>query len=374
MTADGDWLRRWVPDGLPPPPPMAQTVAKQLIGHIRAEIEQAPDGALPFERFMYLALYAPGLGYYTAGSVKFGADGDFVTAPEISPLFGQCLATFCRDSLSACDGDSIVELGAGSGALAKQLLGTLPEAPRIRYRIVEPSADLRERQQQTLREPIERGIDIDWLDAPPSHWRGVLLANEVLDALPVALISNDQEAQTRKVSWQDGKLVWADKLTAADWQVHIPHLAQWLKTVTSGMQAGAALFLDYGGSGQELALRGNALRCHYRHRVHADPLSLPGLQDITADVNFSAVAVAAKQIGLDISGYTTQANLLLGLGIDRLIDPSPAQTASQFETLQGMKTLLLPEEMGERIKAICLSRGLNIAAPGFGHRDLRARL
>ena len=388
---------------LPEPDPVAAAHSARLLDQIRAEIDAA-GGSIAFARFMALALYAPGLGYYCAGTRKFGPGGDFTTAPELSPLFSRCLARQCREILDALGGGTILELGAGSGIMAADLLRelhTLNALPE-RYAILELSGDLRDRQQQTLadRTPdlLERVV---WLDTLPEagSLRGVILGNEVLDALPVECFRITPHGPRRlEVAWTDAGLIRRegvedDAVTAAVTHIearigqrlpegylseYAPQLPEWLQSVTEPLAAGAALFIDYGYSQRDYYHPERAtgtLRCHYRHRVHDDPLRLPGLQDITAHVDFTAVAQAGQAAGLHVAGYTHQNYFLFGCGLlELLAELDPADTVHYLDQARQVKLLTLPGEMGERFQAIALTRNLDIPLRGFSFRDERRRL
>lgn len=389
-----------LPADWPVPTNEARALSERLVEFIRAEIETS-DGYIPFARYMALALYAPGLGYYSAGAHKIGAQGDFVTAPDVSPLFARCIARSCESVFDQVGEADIFELGAGTGTLAAELLLDLQACGRLpqRYRILEPSADLRERQQHYLHMTIPEYFDrIEWLDAPPAEpWRGLLLANEVLDALPVDMFGwSPGEVVEYGVNWSGRGFSWemrpADAALAATAENYAENFAwaqgyrsevnttltPWLSTVTEKMHAGAALFIDYGYPRSDYYRAERAqgtLLCHYRHRAHADPLLLPGLQDITAQVEFTAVAEAAQAAGLDVRGFTTQAHFLLDNGIERLLAETTPDMVSEYLRLAAQaKTLLLPGEMGERFKAMLLTRGLTQQVSGFQGRDLRSRL
>lgn len=384
---------------LPEPPPEARAVGERLRGHLRALLS-ARGGAIPFRDYMEQALYAPGLGYYSAGSHKLGAAGDFVTAPEISPLFARTLARPCAQVLQSLGGGDILEVGAGTGRMAADLLaelealGSLPE----RYRILELSAELRERQAQTLQREVPALAErVEWLDGLPERLTGVVLANELLDAMPVHRFCVDGAAAAElyvteaagEFAWQTGP--WSDpRLPArlrsiesvlsaplADGYVSEINLAaeDWLRSVAGLLEAGLVLLVDYGHTRAEYyhpqRFMGT-LQCHYRHRVHGDPLSLPGLQDITAHVDFTAVAEAGCEAGLELVGYTNQANFLLGSGLAELVAAGDA--AAQLTQANAIKRLTLPQEMGESFKVIGLGRGRLPALPGFALRDLRNRL
>jgi len=296
-----------IPADWPVPDAAALAVSAALVEHIRAEIAAA-GGWIDFARYMELALYAPGLGYYSAGARKLGGQGDFTTAPETSALFSRCVARSCEAVLTRLGGGDVLEVGAGSGVMAADLLrelearGSLPE----NYFILERSADLRERQRMYLTQRLPHlGARIRWLDrAPAQAWRGVLVANEVLDALPVTLFGWRPDAVTEYgVVWDRDRFAWAARPAApvpagriaawaaacrwdADYRSEFtPSLAAWLEVLTENLAAGAALFIDYGYPRHEYYhadRRRGTLLCHYRHRAHPDPLVLPGLQDITA--------------------------------------------------------------------------------------------
>ncbi|MFN2308690.1 MAG: class I SAM-dependent methyltransferase [Gammaproteobacteria bacterium] len=390
-----------IPADWPVPDASARAVSEALAAHIRSEIAAA-GGWLAFARYMELALYAPGLGYYSAGAHKLGAQGDFTTAPEVSALFSRCLAHSCAAVLAQLGGGDLLEVGAGSGAMAADLLLELETLGRLpkRYLILERSADLRERQQaHLLRRLPHLAARIHWLDTAPTHdWRGVLVANEVLDALPVTLFGWRPEAVVEiGVGCEGERFVFAEQPAApavaarvkawagefswaADYRSEFaPSLAPWLEALTERMTQGAALFTDYGYPRREYyhaeRARGTLL-CHYRHRAHPDPRLLPGLQDLTAHVDFSAVAEAADALDLHVAGFTTQAQYLLDAGIEGLLAEA-LDTGTQGDYLRltaQAKTLLLPGEMGERFKALLLTRGVDGPVAGFGGRDLRGRL
>ncbi|HRD65842.1 MAG TPA: SAM-dependent methyltransferase [Candidatus Competibacter sp.] len=398
-------------DIFPAPDPVAAAHGARLLDRIRSEIAEA-GGAISFARFMDLALYAPGLGYYRAGARKFGPGGDFVTAPELSPLFSRCLARQCREILARLGGGTILELGAGTGVMAADMLrelralNALPE----RYAILELGGELRERQRQTLAERTPDLLErVVWLDAlPEPGLRGVVLGNEVLDALPVERFRITPDGPRRlEVAWNGADpvtmglapgLEWVEgaddpALTAAvmrieaelGWRLpegyvseYVPRLADWVRAIAESLVAGALLFVDYGYSRREYYHPERAdgtLLCHYRHRVHADPLILPGLQDITASVDFSAVADAACAVGLEVAGYASQNYFLFGCGLmDLLAEVDSADTVRYLERVRQVKLLTLPGEMGDRFKAIALTRGVDIPLCGFAFRDERCRL
>ncbi len=389
---------------LPEPDADAREHSARLAELIRTQIAAA-GGALPFWRYMELALYAPGLGYYSAGARKFGTDGDFVTAPELGGLFARCVADALAPVLRQLGEEAIfLELGGGSGAFAECALfrlaqiGTLPS----RYAILEPSADLRARQHERLAAelPAELFARVEWPDAPPQEsWDGVLFANEVLDALPTTRFAIvDDEAMEECVALDDaGRFVREERpadalLRAALRNVErgleakfdegyrsevLPQLPFWLDAVAGTMERGALLFADYGHPRREFYAaerRDGTLMCHYRHRAHADPFLWPGLQDITASVDFTALAEAGTRIGFDLAGYCAQAQFLIGNGLGDALEA--AQALPEFERLrivQEAKRLTLPDAMGERFQAMGFQRGVDFES-AFALGDLSGRL
>ncbi len=384
---------------LPKPDPAAQAQSEALIQRIHTAIEKV-GGKLPFARYMEMALYEPGLGYYSAGSTKFGEAGDFVTAPEISPLFSRCVARQAHQVLAALGEGDILELGAGSGVMAAEILLELARGERMpeRYLILESSADLRDRQRHTIeRAAPEHLARVYWLDSlPETPIRGVVLANEVLDAMPVHRFSiTEHGAQELYVAWQDERFVALEgelssqPLTAA-LQPIITTLAPsyhseinlfapaWINSLAAVLEQGLLLSFDYGFPRAEYyhpQRYMGTLMCHYRHRAHDDPFVYPGLQDITAHVDFTAVAKAGVAAGFDLAGYTTQSAFLLASGITAFAeDTDYADTAQHLATVQALKRLTLPSEMGELFKAIALSKGLQQDWLGFALADHRHRL
>ena len=349
---------------------------------------------------MELCLYAPGLGYYSAGQRKFGAGGDFVTAPEISPLFGQCLAHSCRTVLESVGGD-ILEFGAGSGQLAVDILGELQHDTCLpgRYLILERSAELRQRQHQVLQQQLPQLLDrVSWIDClPESGFHGVMLANEVLDAMAVERFQwdgrvaslfhvgcEDETFQWRLLQQQDETAAAVEAL-AASCQLPPGYISElnvalpaWVQSVAERLKQGMLLLIDYGYPRREYyhpQHSSGTLMCHYRQRAHDDPFLWPGLQDITAHVDFTAVAEAALATDLDVGGYTTQAFFLLDCGLEELMQKAgPTDSTHYIQLAQQAKTLILPGEMGERFKCIGLTRGLTTTVPGFRLQDFRNRL
>jgi SAM-dependent MidA family methyltransferase len=376
--------------------------AAHVLQRIRERIIAA-GGWLPFADYMQLALYEPGLGYYSAGSHKLGAGGDFTTAPEISPLFGRCLARQCAEVLEPLQGGDIVEVGAGSGRLAFDVLVELAVHTALpkRYRILEVSADLRARQRALLSQlPAELADRVEWLDAPPTApWRGVLLANEVLDALPVEVFAwRAGQPQARGVALDaHGALVWQERAAPAALATEIARLttevggdawpegftselctrtAPWIASITQTLERGIALFIDYGLPRRDYyhpQRASGTLRCHYQQRAHDDPFAHPGLEDITAWVDFTRVAEAADSAGLEVLGYATQAALLLGLGIEAHV-VGAGDDLTRMRRASEARQLLMPTEMGETFKAIALGRDWNAPLAGFAHQDLRRLL
>jgi SAM-dependent MidA family methyltransferase len=381
---------------LPHPDAISAAHSARCADYVRARIRDA-GGSISFAEFMHYALYAPGLGYYSAGTRKFGEGGDFVTAPEISPLFGRVIARQCAGVLQNVPDGSVLEFGAGSGRLALDVLRTLEELDAVpaEYRILEVSADLRERQERLLHEEVPGlASRIRWLDRMPDTHRGIVLANEVLDALPVErfMRRSDGIYQLRVVD-EDGEFVFVDEpapdvLAKAldsierdigeqlpDNYVSEVSLAApaWLRDVAQMLDHGMILLFDYGVSRREYYApdRGEGwLRCHFRHRAHSDPLILTGIQDLTAWVDFSAIAEAAVGSGLDILGYVSQSQFLIAGGIRaELHELAELPLESQLQTAARIKILTLPGEMGENVKCIGLARGDVATPPAFDSAD-----
>ena len=372
----------------------------RLEHRIREEIERA-GGWIGFARYMQLALYEPGLGYYSAGARKLGAAGDFVTAPEVAPVFSRCLAVQCEEVLRALGGGDVLELGAGSGVMAADLLQELARRGVLpgRYLILDVSADLRERQRATLEATVPGIMDrIEWLDRWPDGFSGVVVANEVLDAMPVErFVVRGGAVHALGVTWQLGRLQWSEApagAALAEAARAIEHdtggwpdgyasevnlgLAGWFAALAASLERGVLLFVDYGLPRRELYAperRDGTLLCHFRHRFHADPFVHPGLQDITAWVDFTAVAEAAAAAGLGVAGYTTQAHFLIGSGLGGfLADVADLDVVSRVNLSRQAMVLTLPGEMGERFKAIALAKGYDAPLCGFAARDLRHTL
>ncbi|HYW92882.1 MAG TPA: SAM-dependent methyltransferase [Gammaproteobacteria bacterium] len=378
---------------LPEPPEEALAHSRRLQARVREEIAAA-GGRIGFDRYMELVLYAPALGYYSAGARKIGADGDFVTAPEISPLFSRCVARQAAPVLRALGGGTILELGAGSGRMAADILVELEALALLpgRYLVLEPSGELRERQQATLDERCPQLADrLEWLDSlPPEPIEGVILGNEVVDALPVKRFRHDRGWQELCVSTGPEGFTWraeaAGEPLVRALETSVPalpdgyeseidlNLPAWMTGVAGALARGMVLLTDYGLPRRAYyhpqRTRGT-LMCHYRHRAHEDPFLYPGLQDITAWVDFSALADAGIAAGLELAGYTTQAHLLLAGGLEAMAaEVEPADTRAQAELSRQIKLLTLPSEMGERFKAMAFTRGDVPLPDGFDLRDL----
>lgn len=379
-------------DSLPPPDPRAAALGDRLAAKIRGEID-SNDGWISFDRYMEMVLYAPGLGYYSAGSPKLGSQGDFVTAPEISAIFGRVLAGQLAELLATLERPVVLELGAGSGRLARTLLDALrvAGATPCEYWILELSAELKERQRRTL-EP--HAPHVHWLDALPNEgFEGIVLANEVADALPVSVfVKRAGAALPLGVRRNGDAFTWAEGPVEPPLGAAVAALEQelgqvlpdgyrselcmrlpaWIASIAAPLTRGAILLIDYGLGRREYyhpERSQGTLICHYRHRAHADPFILPGLQDVSAWVDFSACADAGLTSGLAVAGYTTQGQFLLHGGAAQMLE-ALTDRERLLET-QALKTLILPGEMGERFKLLLLSRSVTMDLPG---RDLRDRL
>jgi SAM-dependent MidA family methyltransferase len=370
-------------------------------GHLQ-QLIAAADGFLTFERYMNAVLYAPGLGYYSGGAEKLGAGGDFFTAPELSRLFGACVAVQCAQILPHLESGVILEVGAGTGRLAADVLTRLDQAHQLpaQYRILEVSADLRDRQRRFLTQSAPQYLDlIRWIDAPPEdEYEGIVIGNEVLDALPAARFRwypdrvEELGVQYREQQWvsaarpapaimtEDCRILERD---AGGWDPgyvseYCPQLIDWTRAVTRSLSRGAALWIDYGLPRAQYYLRERhegTLLCHFRHRAHDDPFFFPGLQDITAWVDFTRLAEASRECAFDLAGFTTQAHFLAGCGIDQEMHRLAGDNQKAFARLASeARQLMLPGEMGERFKAMGWLRGLDLALCGFALRDLRPSL
>jgi len=376
---------------LPPPSPEALAHSTRLRELILRDIEMQ-GGWVPFSRYMELALYAPGLGYYTAGARKFGSAGDFVTAPEISPLFGRTLARQAAE-IMAHSTPQVLELGAGSGRLAVDMLLELEQLNSLpeHYSILEVSADLRQRQQTLLqaRAPHLAGR-VSWLEELPDSINGAVIGNEVLDALPVHVVHwGKEEIFERGVSGNAGSFEWQDRLVENDallqiaQQIAMPEdsiseISLTARGLTGSLcqrlGQGALLLIDYGFGEREYyhpQRTQGTLMCHYRHRAHDDPFFLAGLQDITAHVDFTAVAESAINSGARLLGYTSQAHFLLNSGITGLLqEVLPENPRDYLPLSMQVQKLTSPAEMGELFKVIAFGKGLEERLSGFANGDL----
>ena len=380
---------------LPAPGPDALAHSERLQTHIRADIA-THGGWVSFARYMELALYAPGLGYYAAGAAKFGAAGDFTTAPEMSALFGRTLARQVAQGLAHSGGD-ILELGAGSGRLACDLLlalereGQLPE----QYLILELSAELKARQRDCLQQHALHLLErVTWLERLPESFRGVIIGNEVLDALPLHVVMRrDGNFYERGVGLSETGFAWrdvtlnnaalqniAEQLDLPDGYITEINLAApaLIASLAEALNSGLMLFIDNGfprATFYHPQRDQGTLMCHYRHHAHGDPFLYPGLQDITAHVDFSAVADAGITQGCELMGYTTQAHFLINCGITELLaEISPEDVATYLPLANQVQRLLSPAEMGELFKVIVFGQGVDAPLIGFGNGDQRQRL
>jgi len=381
----------------PEPDSEALAHSARVVERVQTEIE-GRGGVLPFDRYMDLVLYEPGLGYYASGTRKFGRQGDFVTAPELGSLYGRCVARQVAQILVQLDGGSLLEFGAGSGVLAATVLTELAERDSLpaEYLIVEVSPALRSQQQQTLAGQIEQNlVKVRWLDSlPESGFRGVILANEVLDAMPIIRFRVGAEGHmTAGVVRRNGHLDWSwqrdpsqdgriDRLVqqyglVADYTSEVnPRAAAWMQTVGRVLDAGLILVMDYGYPGAEYyhyERSDGTLMCHYQHRAHMDPFLYPGLQDLTAHVDFSAVAAAGQLAGLDIAGFTSQEAFLLSTGVLDLVAHESSGPVDPKLSAE-LKQLTLSSEMGESFKALAMVKHIDSPLLGFSLRDRRVAL
>lgn len=394
-----------VESALPVPDREALAVSQELSTRIAAEIARH-GGWLSFARYMEMALYEPGLGYYSNPGQVFGAAGDFVTAPELTPLFGATLARqvspWLKDPALAGSGQVVLEVGGGSGMLAAQLLNALDNVGHheVRYLILELSAERREHQRQTLKSLAPGLMDrVGWLETFPESFAGVVVANELLDAMPVQLFEWQADAgaelQEMGVTWVDGQFAWAprpadavltetvtalrNRLGPEGAQWHSPYRSEicpaqqaWMRTLADCMTAGVVMLLDYGFAAPEYyhpQRDQGTLMCHYRHRSHADPFLWPGLSDITAHVDFTALAQSATAEGFSLVGYTSMAAFLLNAGLlDELADLPREPESFWFAQAQAVQQLISEAEMGELFKVIAFEKNLREAASvlGFG--------
>lgn len=379
---------------MPQPDEESLAHSQRLILTIVEAIHQA-GGSISFADFMQRALYTPNLGYYSAGLQKFGEKGDFITAPEISPLFSHCLANHCQHILQTLESPIIIEFGAGSGIMCADILARLAHLHclPVQYAILEVSAELQQRQYITLKNTVPHLLPkVRWLTRlPDEKIQGIVLANEVIDAMPVSRFQwNKNDISEFYVSWNGENFEWQlqtmknPRLRAAieKYSTDLPEnyvseinpfLGAWISSVSDIIEKGAMLLIDYGFPRHEYyhpQRNQGTLLCHYRHRVHDNPLILVGLQDISAHVDFTTIAESAEQNHLEIAGYTNQANFLLDCGLTTLLSEYDSQNTKQYIALtQGIKKLILPTEMGEFFKVISLTRGLSIDFIGFSRND-----
>jgi len=384
---------------LPEPDAAAREHSAALVAQIQSAITDA-GGCISFTEFMHRALYTPGYGYYSGGLQKFGEEGDFTTAPEVSPLFSQSLAVQCAQVLGELGHADVLEAGAGSGIMAATILtelehlGMLPD----RYYILELSGELRQRQRETIERHCPHLLArVEWLDALPlSGFRGVVLGNELIDAMPVQrFVIEDGEVYEQVVSVQEDGLqlisqpadeTLTSRVRTLETQLDSPFAEgyesevnaagdAWLHSVADMLEAGLVLLVDYGFPRHEFyhpQRNTGTLMCHYRHRGHPDAMILVGLQDITAHVDFTALAEAAVESGLSVAGFTTQAHFLLSMGIEQRVASLDAE--QQLKAAQQIKQLVLPSEMGELFKVIALTKGIDGPLQGFTFQDQRSRL
>lgn len=380
---------------LPEPSPDAREHSARVAAHIEAKIE-ASGGWITFARYMELVLYAPGLGYYMAGARKLGREGDFVTAPEISDLFARALAAQVRQILDAAN-DEVLEVGAGSGALAATLLAELERLGALpsRYLILELSPDLRARSRDTLAARVPHLLDrVAWLNQLLPRFSGCVIGNEVLDAMPVHVVSRDgDKVRERCVCRHDRGLGWEDHEPGTDLRASVaaeylptsPYVTEiqlaargLVRAIAHMLERGVALFIDYGFPQHEYyhpQRSHGTLMCHYRHRAHDDPFFLPGLQDITSHIDFTAMARAVSELGADLMGYTTQAQFLINCGITKLLAATPAEDARAYAPLAAqVGRLTSPAEMGELFKVFAFGREGPQAMIGFVTGDKRHAL
>ncbi len=381
---------------LPEPDEASARHSRRVFDYVADRIADG-GGSISFAEYMHHALYTPGLGYYAAGTTKFGDAGDFVTAPEISGVFGRVVARQCAEVMAQLDRGAILEFGAGSGKLAADVLTMLHELDALpeRYRILEVSPDLCDRQQAFLQERVPQFTDrVEWLSELPATHSGVVLANEVLDALPVERFIREEDGILQQCvtvgerGFEFETRAAPDVLRTAVCHVEdslghrLAHgytsevslgIGPWISELGGCLDAGCVLLFDYGGTRREYfaADRGNGwLRCHFRHRAHSDPLVLTGIQDITAWVEFTALAEAAVNAGFEVAGYVPQSLFLAAGGLDQEMQDVALLSANQQLALSAqIKTLTLPGEMGENIKCIGLLKGSLRGPPAFGLGD-----
>lgn len=388
------------PATLPPASEMALKHSHAVQLMIRDKI-LAAGGWISFEQFMNLALYAPGMGYYSSGTTKLGSAGDFVTAPEISSLFGRTLAQQVAQISKQINPADILEFGAGSGKLALDLLLELEKLDALprKYFILDVSAELRQRQQMLLNNQAPHLLHlIEWLQQLPEQFTGIIFANEVLDAMPVHLVNwHGNTILERGVTWQDAQFAWQDRaIQNAQLLLIADQLAQqinpsndcscsfisevnlaasyFIRSLADILQEGVIILIDYGFGRTEYyhpQRNQGTLMCHYRHYAHSDPFFLPGLQDITSHVDFSAITQAAENNGLLLTGYTTQAYFLINCGITEILSQISAEDIHHYlPQANQLQKLISPAEMGELFKVIAFSKNFSNCLIGFRSGDM----
>jgi len=385
-------------NNLPTPAPEALAHSQRLHQAI-ADVINASDGWISFARCMAMMLYAPGLGYYAAGARKFGAAGDFVTAPEMSGLFGRALARQVAQVM-ALSSPIILEVGAGSGRLAADLLLALEAAQSLpeRYFILDLSADLRQRQYETIAAAVPHLVArVEWLDTLPEHFSGAVVANELLDAMPAEIVAWREDGIFERGVGLDANagFTWVERPTSGALLAAATEIGEqcqlppgfeseismasraWTAEWGHRLVRGALLLIDYGFPRREFyhQQRGRGtLMCHYRHHAHPDPFYLPGLQDVTVHVDFTAIIAAGHGAGLDLLGYTSQGQFLLNCGILDLLAEIPGDTPDYIRAAGAVNKLLMPHEMGELFKIIALGRDIDGELHGFASGDQSHRL
>lgn len=395
-------IAQMTPVDLPEPDAESCLRSVRLAERVRSEIESR-GGRLSFKRYMDLVLNAPGLGYYRAPGLQFGRGGDFITAPELSPLFAACIARQLDQILDGLDGGEVFEAGAGSGTLCAGLLNALAERESlpVRYLILEPSAALRELQRKTVeRDAPEHVSRVTWVDdLPATGFTGVMLANELLDAIPAPRFRKSAGGvQEAFVCVRNGSFGWSyaapedDEMTESVAAVEIllgGRLADgyiselgstreaWIRSAAERLRRGVLLLLDYGYTLSEYyhpQRRDGTLACYYRHRVHSDPFLWPGLQDLSVHVEFSGLCRAARSAGLDVAGFTTQAEFLIATGLIEALSEHDPGSPDYLRVAGEIKRLTLPGEMGQLVKVLALTRGADFPLMGFSGRDYSDRL
>lgn len=383
------------PAGLPALDTHSATHHQNVVASIQEKLRQQPDLFIPFETYMDMALYAPGLGYYVAGSQKFpnaDAPGDFTTAPELTPAYGHALAQQMAQVLRLSNSNHVLEFGAGSGALASSIITALREMGiEPQYTIIEVSAELRARQGERLNK-LE--ADVQWRDNLPQRFEGCVVANEVLDAMPVSVFRWDENGQLMEKGVTPGTpFSWAERPASKELTKIVssrmpplpgytseinPRAEAWVSSLGQWLKKGAAIIIDYGFPRHEYYHPQRAqgtLMCHFRHHTHAEPLVYAGLQDITAHVDFTAIADAALGAGLDVLGYTSQARFLINTGfVNQLAQTTKTNALDQARLMASAQTLLSEAEMGELFKVMVLGRDISPPLSGFERGDRRHRL